>query len=1054
MPFVTPRRVSLAALVGLAACSGGSMPTETGPAETAAPSAVTPTRLTSPTLPVRFSELHYDNTGTDTGEAIEISFPVGTDVSGYSVVLYNGTSVPSQAVTYGTARTLAGLTPVPCGDRAVVTLTYPQDGIQNGANDGMALVDPNGTVVEFLSYEGVITASNGPAAGLTATDIGVSEVGTTPIGLSLQRTAAGTWTGPLAATFGICNDGESNPPPPSPVARVAVTPDSINAAVGGTVPFAAAAFDAADAPLPGTAFTWTSSDPTVASISNTGVATARVEGRTLIIATSGTVADTAVLRVDAAASPAELPPVRLQELHYDNVGADVNEAVVVSAPAGTNLDGWSIVLYNGNGGASYSTTLLTGVVANIVNGRGTRAVCYPTDGIQNGSPDGLALVDPSGTVVEFLSYEGTFTATDGPAVGRLAVDIGAQQVNAPIGTSLQRGTDGVWTSGAATYTCPGSIAFSGRNAASDPPLPVGYQDQLFATQRSSTGATVTTTFTWTSDTPDIATVDANGVVTARAAGSAVIRATAQDGTTGTVTLPTRVAVRGTAQYADHVEFGTPTDGTPADDYFVRHTEYVASFNRVRNIPNWVAYNLDASHFGPEDRCDCFTYDPALPADFRRYTTADYTGAGAAAGYGIDRGHLARSFDRTSGSLDNARSFLFTNIIPQASDNNQGPWAQFENVLGDSARIGNRELFIVAGASGSIGTVKNEGVITIPEWTWKVALILPRDAGLADVRSTTGVTMLAVVMPNRPGIRNVAWQDYLVTADSVERLSGYDVFAALPDNIERALESGTRAPIAVLDGPYAGSEGGPAIAFSAAGSSDPDGDALTYSWSFGDGTTASGLAASHVYAQDGTYTVELTVTDANGISTTATSTATIANVAPSVGEVPSVDLLVGERYRKTVAFTDPGADVWSAAADYGDGTTAAAPVSGRTVSLDHQYRTAGTFALTLTVRDDDASGAGTGTVRVLTVSEGIEQAIALVKRLARDGELRLPGAVGVGATLAAAKAAELKGNDQAALALLRAAQTQVQTIIRLRRLEAVEAQPLVDLIARLIAAVPY
>src|SRR5690606_5216701 len=138
------------------------------------------------------------------------------------------------------------------------------------------------------------------------------------------------------------------------------------------------------------------------------------------------------------------------------------------------------------------------------------------------------------------------------------------------------------------------------------------------------------------------------------------------------------------------------------------------------------------HFGGEDRCDCFTYDPELPATLTRYNTADYTGAGAAAGYGIDRGHLARSFDRTAGALDNARSFYFSNIIPQAADNNQGPWAQFENHLGDLARFDNKELYIIAGASGSKGTLKDEGLITIPSTTWKVAVIVDRGAGLADV----------------------------------------------------------------------------------------------------------------------------------------------------------------------------------------------------------------------------------------------------------------------------------------------------------------------------------
>ena len=109
---------------------------------------------------------------------------------------------------------------------------------------------------------------------------------------------------------------------------------------------------------------------------------------------------------------------------------------------------------------------------------------------------------------------------------------------------------------------------------------------------------------------------------------------------------------------------------------------------------------DATHIMPgQDRCDCFTYDPSLPADFARYTTADYTGAGTVAGFGIDRGHLARSFDRTAGALDNARTFYFSNIIPQAADNNQGPWAAFETYLGGLAQNDNREVYIVTGASG-------------------------------------------------------------------------------------------------------------------------------------------------------------------------------------------------------------------------------------------------------------------------------------------------------------------------------------------------------------------
>jgi PKD repeat protein len=66
----------------------------------------------------------------------------------------------------------------------------------------------------------------------------------------------------------------------------------------------------------------------------------------------------------------------------------------------------------------------------------------------------------------------------------------------------------------------------------------------------------------------------------------------------------------------------------------------------------------------------------------------------------------------------------------------------------------------------------------------------------------------------------------------------------------------------------------AVTMSAAGSSDPDGDALTYAWSFGDGGTASGVAVTHAYAGAGTYTVRLIVTDVRGLADTAFTTATV------------------------------------------------------------------------------------------------------------------------------------------------------------------------------------
>ncbi len=130
--------------------------------------------------------------------------------------------------------------------------------------------------------------------------------------------------------------------------------------------------------------------------------------------------------------------VFINEIHYDNAGTDTGEAIEVAGPAGTDLTGWSLVLYNGSNGSVYDTDLLNGLIPDSGNGYGFVVVSYPSNGIQNGSPDGIALVDSGNVATQFLSYEGSFTAVGGPADGTASVDIGvAESSSTPVGDSLQ-----------------------------------------------------------------------------------------------------------------------------------------------------------------------------------------------------------------------------------------------------------------------------------------------------------------------------------------------------------------------------------------------------------------------------------------------------------------------------------------------------------------------------------------------------------------------------------------------------------------------------------------
>ncbi|MDJ0737662.1 MAG: endonuclease/exonuclease/phosphatase family protein [Nostocaceae cyanobacterium] len=162
------------------------------------------------TTEVFINEFHYDNSGSDTGEFIEIAGSAGTDLTGWSLVLYNG----SNNSVYNT-QTLSSTIPDLGSGFGTVVVNYPTDGIQNGSPDGIALVDNNGSVVQFLSYEGSFTAIDGAAAGLTSIDIGVSESSSTPVGFSLQLTGTGTmfedfiWSTPSDDSPGAVNNGQT-----------------------------------------------------------------------------------------------------------------------------------------------------------------------------------------------------------------------------------------------------------------------------------------------------------------------------------------------------------------------------------------------------------------------------------------------------------------------------------------------------------------------------------------------------------------------------------------------------------------------------------------------------------------------------------------------------------------------------------------------------------------------------------------------------------------------------------------------------------------------------
>ncbi|MBV9790490.1 MAG: DNA/RNA non-specific endonuclease, partial [Chloroflexi bacterium] len=175
----------------------------------------------------------------------------------------------------------------------------------------------------------------------------------------------------------------------------------------------------------------------------------------------------------------------------------------------------------------------------------------------------------------------------------------------------------------------------------------------------------------------------------------------------------------------------------------------------------------------------FQPDSSLPSGWYRVQTSDYTNSG------YDRGHMIPSGDRTATTTANQSTFLMSNIIPQAPDNNQGPWATLENYCRDLVQAGN-ELYIIAGGDDSAGTIAG-GKVLIPSFTWKVIVVLPR--GSNDLsRITTSTRVIAVSMPNRQGIRANDWRQYRYSVDQIETWTGYNFLSNVSSTVQSVIEA--------------------------------------------------------------------------------------------------------------------------------------------------------------------------------------------------------------------------------------------------------------------------
>lgn len=233
----------------------------------------------------------------------------------------------------------------------------------------------------------------------------------------------------------------------------------------------------------------------------------------------------------------------------------------------------------------------------------------------------------------------------------------------------------------------------------------------------------------------------------------------------------------------HLGMGNPSNAitstsTPSN-YLMSKTQYALSYHRYRGTPNWVSWHLEQIDLGSAPRQDDFRADNTLPTDWYHVVSSDYTNSG------YDRGHMCPSADRTDTITNNSATFLMTNMIPQAPDNNQGPWAVLENYTRDLVRAGN-ECYIISGSYGFVKTIDG-GNITVPARTWKVIVVLP--PGSSDAaRVNTNTRVIAVNMPNSQGIRSISWKNYRVSVDSIESATGYNLLSNVASSVQSVIEA--------------------------------------------------------------------------------------------------------------------------------------------------------------------------------------------------------------------------------------------------------------------------
>lgn len=229
---------------------------------------------------------------------------------------------------------------------------------------------------------------------------------------------------------------------------------------------------------------------------------------------------------------------------------------------------------------------------------------------------------------------------------------------------------------------------------------------------------------------------------------------------------TEIVSEGKEVKANTNEYFLPTSTT---GQIVHHEGYSLSYSEKDEQAEWVAYELKKSHLSSTNfKRPYFKIDKAVKtgaADWRNYKNSGY-----------DRGHLCPAGDRRYSQSAHDETFLTSNISPQENEFNAGIW----NTLEQKVRYWASKydgVFVVTGGvlKGNMETIGDEHV-SVPNQFYKVL-----------IDSNSGKTkMIAFLLPHKN--LNKPLYEFVVSVDSIEKLTGIDFFPQLDDFLENKLEA--------------------------------------------------------------------------------------------------------------------------------------------------------------------------------------------------------------------------------------------------------------------------